>query len=472
MPARVLVVDDLPANAKLLEAKLAQEYYDVFTVADGPAALEFVRRESPDIVLLDIMMPGMDGFEVCRQMKADPEIAHIPVIMVTALSDVADRVRGIEAGADDFLTKPINEMALFARVKSLVRLKMMMDELRLREGTSEQLGALTGALALDASDASDACLLLIEDNKPSIEKIRAVIEDDGYELHIASSRTDLIGMATVKPYDVLLISLDVADDDALRLCSHLRSNEITRHTPIVLLVEEGDMVRLAKALEIGINDYIVRPVDRQELVARLRTQVRRKKYQDRLRANYRRSLSLAVTDGLTELYNRRYLSAHLEAQIAHAKASGKPLTALMIDIDRFKLVNDTYGHLGGDEVLREVARRIAENVRSFDTVARYGGEEFAVVMPDTELTAAAAVAERLREMVAATPVKVVDPAAIIPVTVSVGIGTAARGDDISAEQLLERADIALYAAKDGGRNRVFCFGDEAAPKRVEGGNSG
>ena len=471
MPARILVVDDLATNAKLLEAKLEREYFDVFTVASGEAALDFVRTQSPDIVLLDIMMPGMDGFEVCRQMKAEPKIAHIPIVMVTALSDVADRVRGIDAGADDFLTKPVNEMALFARVKSLVRLKMMTDELRLREGTSEQLGAITEGFAAETEDIGDACLLLIEDDESSVEKIRSSLADDGYELQVASSRTDLIGLASRGRHDVLLISLDVADDDALRLCSQLRSNDETRHTPIVLLVEENDMGRLAKALELGVNDYLVRPVDRQELVARMRTQVRRKKYQDRLRANYRRSVSMAVTDGLTEVYNRRYLSAHLESQIRYAAENDKPLAALMIDIDHFKTVNDAYGHAAGDEVLREVARRIGANVRSFDMVARYGGEEFAVVMPNTEPEAAAAVAERLRAVVSERPIKVTEPGSIIPVTISVGIGTAAPGEAVDATGLLGRADDALYAAKDGGRNRVCSSGGKGEPLRLENGTA-
>jgi two-component system cell cycle response regulator len=327
---------------------------------------------------------------------------------------------------------------------------------------------LTDGVALSASDGGDACLLLAEDDKSSADKIRAIVEKDGYDLQVASSRIDLIGQATSTPYDVLLISLDVADDDALRLCSQLRSNDETRHTPIVLLVDENDNNRLAKALELGVNDYLMRPVDRHELLARMRTQVRRKKYQDRLRANYRRSLSLAVTDGLTELYNRRYLATHLDAQVNHARRKGKPLAALMIDIDHFKKVNDTYGHACGDEVLRETARRISENVRSFDTVARYGGEEFAVVMPDTDPEAAAAVAERLRVMISATPVKVIEPAAIVPVTASIGIGTAEPGSEVSAGELLERADEALYAAKNGGRNQVCSVGEEGAPKRVNG----
>src|SRR6202012_5947144 len=145
MTARVLVVDDILSNVKLLEAKLSAEYFEVLTAFNGEQALARVAAELPDIVLLDVMMPGMDGFEVCRRIKADPRSAHIPVVMVTALDQPSDRVAGLEAGADDFLTKPVDDAALFARVRSLVRLKMMTDELRMRESTGQGMGLIDPA---------------------------------------------------------------------------------------------------------------------------------------------------------------------------------------------------------------------------------------------------------------------------------------------------------------------------------------
>ena len=132
MTARILVVDDTPANLRLLEAKLTAEYFEVVTATDGPSALELAASNAPDLILLDIMMPGIDGFEVAERLKSDPNTQHIPIVMVTALTEPTDRVRGLEAGADDFLSKPVNDVALFARVRSLTRLKVMMDELRIR----------------------------------------------------------------------------------------------------------------------------------------------------------------------------------------------------------------------------------------------------------------------------------------------------------------------------------------------------
>ena len=140
MTARVLVVDDILANVRLLEAKLTAEYFEVHTAMNGVDALESVQRIKPDIVLLDVMMPGMDGIEVCRRIKSNSQTHHIPVVMVTALDQPDDRVRGLEAGADDFLTKPVSDLALFCRVKSLVRLKMLTDELRSRAAAGESMG--------------------------------------------------------------------------------------------------------------------------------------------------------------------------------------------------------------------------------------------------------------------------------------------------------------------------------------------
>ena len=344
MTARVLVVDDLRPNVKLLEAKLTSEYFDVVTATDGQSALESVGEHQPDIVLLDVMMPGMDGFEVCRRIKSDPETMHIPVVMVTALSDNSDRVRGLESGADDFLTKPVNDVAMFARVRSLVRLKMLSDEWRLREQTSGQLGVLKDEKPLHSVDPTGAKVLIVDDNPIDAQKISSTLEQDLDRMSVTDSiedaRIQLRGGGT----ELIIINLRLKDQDSLRFCSQIRANEATRHTPILLVVEEDDTDRLAKGLDLGINDYLIKPIDRQELLARVRTQVRRQRYQDKLRDNYERSLAMALTDSLTGLYNRRYLSAHLGGMIERMGESGKSMAVLMFDIDYFKRINDTYGH--------------------------------------------------------------------------------------------------------------------------------
>ena len=472
MTARVLVVDDLRPNVKLLEAKLTSEYFEVITARDGLTGLEMAKHDQPDIILLDVMMPGMDGFEVCEKLKQDPVTMHIPVVMVTALSDSADRVRGLEAGADDFLTKPVNDAALFASLRSLVRLKMLMDEWRMREQTSGQLGVMREDKPIHAVDASNAKVLVVEDNRIDAQKIVDALDRDNASSDIVASVAEANERLKMAAYELLVVSLRLKNGDALRFCSHVRAADATRHTPMLLTVEEDDTERLAKALDIGINDYLIKPIDKQELQARVRTQIRRQRYQDRLRENYERSLAMALTDSLTGLYNRRYLTAHLSGLVDRVRASGKPLAVMMFDIDYFKQVNDTYGHAAGDEVLIELSRRVGQNVRSIDTIARFGGEEFVVLMPDADYSVAGVVAERLRKSICSAPIHARGgPDGGLDISISVGVALFDFDND-TGEEVLHKADKALYEAKRQGRNRCIGYLDKDSFDQIKSSKSG
>lgn len=462
MSARILVVDDVPANVKLLAAKLTREYFDVLTADSGPKAIEIAHQEAPDIILLDVMMPGMDGFEVCRRLKADGRTLHIPIVMVTALSDGSDRVTGLESGADDFLTKPVNDIALFARVRSLVRLKQTMDEWRMRERTSDELGVVGGEESELAESAEHARILVVEESDLQRAKIVQTLQADSATVTSTPSIDDADRLARSEEFDLVVASLMLAEDGGLRLVSRLRCREATRQIPILLVTQEEDIQRVAKGMEIGANDYILKPIDRNELKARARIQIRRKRFQDRLRSNYQRSLSMALTDELTGLFNRHYLGAHLARMIARIAEMRKPVVAIMLDIDHFKSVNDTYGHAVGDQVLKEVAVRVSRNLRNFDMVARFGGEEFIIVMPDSSLEGAVLVAERLRLRIAEEAFAVAAPVRELHVTISLGVA-ATEDADMTPSLLINDADLALYAAKRKGRNCVVAKGLDTLP---------
>jgi len=451
MTARVLVVDDILSNVKLLEAKLTAEYFEVITAFNGMECLAKMEQGAPDIVLLDVMMPGMDGFEVCRRIKSNPRTAHVPVVMVTALDQPSDRVAGLEAGADDFLTKPVDDAALFARVRSLVRLKMMTDELRMRESTGQGMGLIDPAETLVEHNQSGR-ILVIEDRTESVAWFTSALTP---KHEVASADTFEEALVRVKggDFDLIVVSLGMRGFDGLRLCSQLRSLPEGRHVPILVVVSDGDRRKLTQALEMGVNDYLTRPVDKNELVARVRTQLRKKRYADRLRHNVQLSLEMAITDQLTGLHNRRYMSRHLDTLMANAKKNGRPLAFVIMDIDFFKHVNDTHGHDIGDEVLKEFAARINANVRGIDLACRYGGEEFVVAMPDTDMAFAYSIAERLRQSIETTPVKISRNPGALNITISIGIAQA-EGESDTAESLLHRADQALYRAKRTGRNKV------------------
>ncbi len=451
MSARVLVVDDIFPNVKLLEAKLSSEYYDVLTASNGKEALEKVEAENPDLVLLDVMMPGMDGFEVCQRIKQNPASAHIPVVMVTALTETEDKVRGLEAGADDFLSKPINDTALMARVRSLVRLKMTTDEWRVRENTASQLGVVDGFSNVMEQSTKGANILVIEDKDYEERKIFQTLQQDDHNITTVHSGADLMARISAQNFDLIIISLNLDNEDGLRLCSHVRSNEKSRLSPILMIAESADMKRVAHGLEIGAHDYILRPVERNELLARVRTQIRRKRFQERLKSSYEISLSMALTDSLTGLYNRRYLEVHLEKLLEKNRETRKFLCVLIIDIDHFKSVNDTYGHNVGDEILKTFASRLKNNLRPTDLVARMGGEEFIVILPDVTEERAFMVAERLRRAIAGDDFQCKVEGGMLPITTSIG-GAIIDFEPHDVTSVFERADKMLYEAKNLGRN--------------------
>jgi two-component system cell cycle response regulator len=452
MSARVLVVDDVPANVKLLEARLTAEYFDVITAYSGAEALAVCERAECDIVLLDVMMPDLDGFEVCRKLKTNPTTHHIPVVMVTALDQPSDRVRGLEAGADDFLTKPVTDVALVSRVRSLARLKMVTDELRMRALTSKEIGIQSPEREAVNETGRQGRILIVDDRQSSYERMAANLATE-HTVDLETDPSEALFHAAEGNYDLVIVSLGLANFDGLRLCSQVRSLERTRNVPILAVSEADNNQRLVRGLEIGVNDYLIRPVDKNELLARVRTQIKKKRYTERLRDNVQASIEMAITDALTGLFNRRYMETHLATLVEQAAARGKPLAALLVDIDYFKAINDGHGHDAGDDVLREFALRIRKAIRNIDLACRYGGEEFVIIMPETDMAVATMVAERIRRRIASEPFTIQDGAHKLDVTISIGIA-ALDGPGDNAAGILKRADTALYRAKRDGRNRV------------------
>jgi two-component system, cell cycle response regulator len=447
--ARILVVDDNEINLRLLEARLGAEFYEVTTAVNGPEALALAATGAVDLVLLDVMMPGMDGYEVCRRLKADPQTMHIPVVLVTALDQASDRIEGLNAGADDFLTKPARDLQLFTRLRSLTRLKRVTDELRERAATAL-------ALFADEEDVFRAAsgrdrILMYGDDPRECSRLLGMLHDR-FAIDAAAEREDFMTQLRAAPEpEAALLDLGASETDVLRLLASLRTSEAGRHLPVVVMGRPEQETAIAKAMEIGASDYIQKPIDRNELRARLATQVRRRRYESRLRRSLSDTVALAVRDPLTGLHNRRFFDARLAKAVAQARSGRKRLSIVVVDIDHFKRINDGCGHAAGDEVLRQFAGRLQDSLRGSDLACRIGGEEFVVLMPDTDGEDAMRVAERIREEVAAAPFAI--PGASVAVTVSAGLAELTTGDDGSS--LVARADRSLYEAKRAGRNRVL-----------------
>ncbi|MCA4774121.1 PleD family two-component system response regulator [Wolbachia endosymbiont of Mansonella perstans] len=455
MTAKILVVDDVLSNVKLLEARLKAEYYTVIVAHDGKEAVDLVAKQQPDIILLDIMMPKINGFEVCKSLKSNPLTTHIPIIMVTALHDTHDRVQGINAGADDFLTKPIDETALSARIRSLTRLKMVIDELRLRGETNAEIGGVTGSSIMDYSNQIfNANILVVDEDVFQAEQIYNVLSQRFCSIKVLNDPTEALKIGIEDNYDLIISDMQFSQTDGLRLCSEFRSKVETRYTPILILSEDYDKSNLVKALNVGANDYLIVPLDESELIARVNLQVKRKRYQDALRMNLFNNAEMSIKDPLTNCYNRRYFDTHLKNIVKDSVEKDRRLSLMILDIDYFKVVNDDFGHSAGDELLKQMQKRISENIRVTDLLARFGGEEFVVVMPDTNISDAYTVAERIREIIATEPFELSGENTTHSVTVSIGVAEMQKSDLDNIKKFIVRADRYLYKAKNNGRNRV------------------
>ena len=449
MTARVLVVDDVRSNLKLLQARLSLEYFEVLTATNGPDAIAICEKGGCDIVLLDVKMPGMDGFEVCRRLRTAPDTAHLPIVLLTALDRPADRVRGLESGADDFLTKPVDELALIARVRSLTRLKFSIDELRARAAPSAEAGTPAQALKLEGTERGR--LLLVDEQRPSRERIQGALSPY-HDVILADDPGEAPTMAREETIDLMIVGLGYGAFDGLRLVSQVRSHERTRNLPILLIADPDDRPKVLRGLDLGVNDYLTRPIDRNELLARVRTNIRQKLYADRLRQSVQESIEMAHYDPLTGLNNRRSLERRLPAMIESARERGAALTMMVLDIDHFKRVNDTYGHDIGDLVLKGFGAQLQETVRGGDLICRLGGEEFVVVMPGVGLSEAGRIAERARQTTESRDFLVDGAAGSVSITVSIGLAEWRK--DWDSAELYRRADRALYLSKSAGRNRV------------------
>ncbi len=464
MSGRILVVDDIAPNVRLLKAKLEAEYYDVLTADNGPDAIELARQAVPDLILLDVMMPQMDGFEVCTRLKNDPRTRHIPVVMVTALDQQVDRVHGLQVGADDFLSKPIDDVALFARVRSLLRLKLVMDELRQREASGRAVGAISDTMTCFGDSDAAANILILEEDLSRAERLGRRISQQN-QLTLCTDPKEASQLLDQQGFDLLVINLVARGFDGLRLCARIRSSDNGRAMPILALVDPHNREKIVRALDIGVNDVLLRPVDANEFDARVKTQLRCKRYADTLRQSLDSSFELSVTDQLTGLHNRRFMQARIADALTRLGRGVEPASVMIADVDFFKQVNDKWGHDAGDKVLQELARRMKANMRAIDIACRYGGEEFVLVMPGADLNAGLQAAERLRIAIEDEPFELGGHHGTTRITLSAGVTELEPGD--SHESALARADQALYAAKNAGRNCVKSI--EKAPAQSAAG---
>jgi two-component system cell cycle response regulator len=452
MSGRILIADTSSASRILLRARLTEARYTVTVAATGAEVMAALRVDRPDLLIADERLPDLDGVTLQRKLRADPALARLPVILLTKTGADAARIAALEAGADEFLVKPVDSVTLMARVRSIFRASETEKALDRHRVTLQEMGFAEGATGLTASPSLGFVAAIRAEAQDWVTGIASLVR--------APIRTlgpdEALMLADTGPApDLFLVAADLArPGDGLRLLVELRSSAATRYAAILVLHRKGDSDGAAMALDLGANDILAVGFQPAELAVRIRTQLRRKADADRLRASVEDGLRLAVTDHLTGLYNRRYALAHLQRMQESARAAARPFALMVADVDRFKAVNDTFGHAAGDAVLTEIAARLRDNLRPGDMVARFGGEEFLIAMPDTGHVAAATAADRLRRIVSESDIAVPGRPNGLTATISIGVAVAHPGMETTLPDLIDSADRALLAAKAEGRNQI------------------
>ncbi|MEX2114721.1 MAG: response regulator [Pirellulales bacterium] len=452
--ALVLIVEDDPRGARLLAAHLQSTGYRVEVAHSAEEARKSFAESLPDLLLCDVCLPDTDGIELTRELRANPRADGIPIALITSSDDRQVLSRGLDAGADDFLSKPVNALELRTRVRSLLRSKRLADELRGQRDEPAMGGAQSQPRdsAGAARDRSVPLIAIIEDAPHDRRLLEAHLAELQFETCAAASASAGLALVRERQPDLVVLDLLLPDLTGYELISAIKNDPACGHVPILVVSGLADLSDRVKALELGADDFIIKGFDRLEFEARTGRLLRLKRSLDQLNNRCDEALRQSVTDSLTGLYTHGFMRETLHKQLQLAERHGYPYSAIFGDIDHFKQINDTHGHAAGDQVLQAIARTLSGLTRGTDTLVRYGGEEFVALLPQTDASAALLVAERMREAIAELSITVPD-GATLQVTMSLGVASYPH-DAADGQTLVQRGDAAMYQAKQSGRNRV------------------
>ncbi len=455
---RILIVDDDPLNVKLLKARLSKDTYMTIEAFSGQECLDKVKAEHPDLILLDLMMPGIDGFEVTRILKKDKTTRNIPIIHITALDSSADKAMALEAGADEFLNKPINTKELLTRIRSLLRLKKYQEQLNTRR-TSEAhfLSPETSEPKFEKEDHK-ATILIADTNKKHVDFLKKNLGPYCSKFFVTGSGKEAALIAETEQVDIVLMDIPLSDMDGHEVCRRLKKMDRSRNLQVITITSMVDLETKLKSIELGTDDYLVKPVNELELKARIKSFIKKKVYLDVLVSKYESAVKSSITDQLTSLYNHTFLKHYLGLEITRALLQKHNLMLVILDIDNFKEINDSYGHQEGDRIIKETAAAIRSSVREIDVCARYGGDEFAVVLPYTDRRIGSMIVERIWKNIGNIQLPQHGTNGTGRISVSVGVAICPR-DALDVQDLIHKADMAMYQIKKNGKNRISYSSD-------------
>jgi len=451
---KVLIVDDSPVALASLSQMLSNDHYQLVQASNGKEALDKAFSEHPDLILMDIMMPELNGFEAARILKEDSRTHNIPIIMVTALDDPENKSAGQEAGAEEYLVKPVRPQELIARVNSLVILKQYRDQLDIRNRSQWSF-----IIDKDSDDSRPELqkelplVLLVEDTEGDAQLVRHFLKDLPLRFERVTKGKEALQLAQSGGVDLILLDILLPDTNGFEVCRQLRNTEKGRGIPIVIITCLDDMDSKVKSIELQTDDFLIKPIVGRELQARVKILLEKKRQLDNLRSHYEKALNSAVVDWLTGLYNHGYFKKFLDLEIKKSLRRRYPITLIMIDVDNFKTYNDAYGHPIGDVILQELAQVVRKSVREVDLVARYGGDEFAVVLPYSAGEGALRAAQRIDKAIKTHGFSPKIQARGTQLTVSMGVAWYPE-DAVHVDELIHIADQKLCGAKIKGKNQI------------------
>lgn len=460
MPGKLLIVDSIATNRIVLKVRLTNACYDVLQAVSAEDVWSQLNLETPDLILINGHLEDSDATTLCKELRSNRKTAHLPIVLICSVDDRRDRLSALRAGANDVLVRPLDDLVLLARLRSLLRTHETAEESKLRERTTQALGF---AEAPSGFAAQTSVHLATPDSATAEKWVSVLRPMVPFHLVAKIHGETLRDIASTTPPDVFVIALDRHKPEiGLRLVAEIRARASTRYSGILVVLDDERRRTLVDAMDLGAHDVMAHGFDPDEMALRVSTLVSQKKLGDRLRSSVDIGLQAAITDPLTGLFNRRYAMPHLERLRDQALKKKRRFALMVVDLDHFKSVNDRYGHAAGDAVLTEAARRIRENLRAIDLVARIGGEEFLVVLPETDTERAIETAKRLCDRLRATPVYLAGQNLKVPITMSIGVKVVDENSNMaSLEEIMKQADSALYKAKSQGRDQACLANSDA-----------
>jgi two-component system cell cycle response regulator len=350
----ILVVDDEALNVKLLSARLGTSGYRIMKAYSGFEALEIIETRTPDLILLDIMMPGMDGYEVLGKLKENHRTKSIPVVLITALEGKDEKARGLELGADEFLNKPVNATELETRVRSLLRMKKYQEQLTARIQAEDSFGSCEKNYATGAGGEHLPTVLVVEDDPKDADIIAGHLDGMPLNIIVAGTGSEAFKKLEEEKIDLVILDLLLPDRDGIDICRWIKEKDSRATMQVVIVTTLDDLKVKIRGIEQGADDYFVKPLNRDEIKARVTALLKKKSFMDRLSAKANDAMKAAITDRLTCVYNHAFFKHALELEVKRSLRHNDEMALLMIDIDDFKEINDAFGHPAGDKVLAAV----------------------------------------------------------------------------------------------------------------------